>query len=100
MLREIAALLTTAKGAAAATLIAGSTVTGAAVATMPEVQTAVAERANTVTATLGSAVAAVAAAAERRRHADTPGGQPDVASQRNHPDTHPREPYHHHPRAA
>src|SRR5687767_15901697 len=83
MLREIAALLTTAKGAAAATLIAGSTVTGGAVATMPEVQTAVVERANLVTATLGSAVAAVAQAAKGRRDPDTSCGKAEVVSPPN-----------------
>jgi hypothetical protein len=94
MLREIAALLTTAKGAAAATLIAGSTVTGGAVATMPEVQTAVVERANSVTATLGSAVAAVAKAAKERRDADTSCGKPEVVSQRNEADKQLRDAFH------
>jgi len=94
MLREIAALLTTAKGAAAATLIAGSTVTGGAVATMPEVQTAVVERANTVTATLGSAVAAVAKAAKERRDADTSCGKPEVVAQRNEADKQLRDAFH------
>src|SRR5687767_8453143 len=94
MLREIAALLTTAKGAAAATLIAGSTVTGGAVVTMPEVQTAVVERANTVTATLGSAVAAVAKAAKERRDAATSCGKPEVVSQRNEADKQLRDAFH------
>src|SRR5688500_13943056 len=94
MLREIAALLTTAKGAAAATLIAGSTVTGGAVATMPEVQTAVVERANTVTATLGSAVAAIAKAAKERRDEDTSCGKPEVVAQRNEADKQLRDAFH------
>lgn len=91
MLREIASLLTTAKGAGAAALLAGTTVTGGAVATVPEVQTAVVERASAVTTTLGSAVAAVAKAAKERRDADTSCGKPEVVAQRNEADKQLRD---------
>lgn len=91
MLREIASLLTTAKGAGAAALIAGSTVTGGAVATMPEVQTAVVERASAVTTTLGNAVAAVAKAANERRAADASCGKPEQVAQRNEADKQLRD---------
>jgi len=94
MLREIVSLLTTVKGAAAATLIAGSTVTGGAVATMPEVQTAVVERASAVTTTLGTAVAAVAKAAKERREAETSCGKPEVVAQRNEADKQLRDAFH------
>ena len=94
MLREIVSLLTTVKGAAAATLIAGSTVTGGAVATMPEVQTAVVERASAVTTTLGTAVAAVAKAAKERREAGTSCGKPEVVAQRNEANKQLRDAFH------
>lgn len=94
MLREIASLLTTAKGAAAATLIAGTTVTGGAVTTVPEVREAVVERAGAVTTTLGEAVAAVAKAANERRAADTSCGKPEVVAQRNEADRQLRDAFH------
>src|SRR5687768_9784989 len=94
MLREIASLLTTAKGAGAAALLAGTTVTGGAVATMPEVQTAVVERASAVTTTLGNAVAAVAKAANERRAADTSCGKPEQVAQRNEADKQLRDAFH------
>ena len=94
MLREIASLLTTAKGAGAAALLAGTTVTGGAVATVPEVQSAVVERASAVTTTLGSAVAAVAKAAKERRDADTSCGKPEVVAQRNEADKQLRDAFH------
>ncbi len=94
MLREIASLLATAKGAAAATLIAGSTVAGGAVATVPEVRAAVVESASAVTLTLGSAVAAVAKAANERRAADTSCGKPEQVAQRNEADKQLRDAFH------
>ncbi|HEX4744093.1 MAG TPA: hypothetical protein VFW12_05415 [Candidatus Limnocylindria bacterium] len=94
MLREIASLLTTAKGAGAAALLAGTTVTGGAVATVPEVQTAVVERASAVTTTLGNAVAAVAKAANERRAADTSCGKPEQVAQRNEADKQLRDAFH------
>lgn len=91
MLREIASLLTTVKGAAAATLIAGTAVTGGAVATVPEAREAVTESVTAVTTTLGSAVAAVAKAANERRAADTSCGKPEQVAQRNEADKQLRD---------
>lgn len=94
MLREIASLLSTVKGAAAATLIAGSAVTGGTVAAVPEVREAVTESVTAVTTTLGSAVAAVAKAANERRAADTSCGKPEQVAQRNEADKQLRDAFH------
>ena len=94
MLREIATLLSTVKGAAAATLIAGTAVTGGTVAAVPEVREAVTESVTAVTTTLGSAVAAVAKAANERRAADTTCGKPEQVAQRNEADKQLRDAFH------
>lgn len=91
MLREIATLLSTVKGAAAATLIAGTAVTGGTVAAVPEVREAVTESVTAVSTTLGSAVAAVAKAANERRAADTSCGKPEQVAQRNEADKQLRD---------
>lgn len=98
MLTKLASLLATAKGAAAATLIAGSAVTGGTVAAVPEareaVTEAVTESVSAVTTTLGNAVAAVAKAANERRAADTSCGKPEVVAQRNEADKQLRDAFH------
>jgi len=94
MLTKLASLLATAKGAAAATLIAGSAVTGGTVAAVPEAREAVTESVSAVTTTLGSAVAAVAKAANERRAADTSCGKPEVVAQRNEADKQLRDAFH------
>lgn len=94
MLTKLASLLATAKGAAAATLIAGSAVAGGTVAAVPEAREAVTESVSAVTTTLGSAVAAVAKAANERRAADTSCGKPEVVAQRNEADKQLRDAFH------
>lgn len=94
MLTKLASLLATAKGAAAATLIAGSAVTGGTVAAVPEAREAVTESVSAVTTTLGSAVAAVAKAANARRAADTSCGKPEQVAQRNEADKQLRDAFH------
>ena len=91
MLTKIAGLLASAKGAAAATLIAGSAVTGGTVATVPEAREAVVETVGSTTTGLGSAVAAIAQAANARRAADTSCGKPEVVAQRNEADRQLRD---------
>jgi len=91
MLMKLAGLLANAKGAAAATLIAGSAVTGGTVAAVPEASEAVVETVGSTTTGLGSAVAAIAQAANARRAADTGCGKPEVVAQRNEADRQLRD---------
>jgi hypothetical protein len=94
MLTKLASLLTTAKGAAAATLIAGSALAGGTVAAVPEAREAVTGTAAGATTDLGEAVAAVAHLARERRAADTSCGKPEVVAQRNEADRQLRDAFH------
>lgn len=91
MFMKIAGLLANAKGAAAATLIAGSAVAGGTVAAVPEARVAVTETVGSATTSLGSAVAAVAHAANARRATDTGCGKPEIVAQRNEADRQLRD---------